>query len=133
MEPLSPAYHTTCQSFQRFMIETLDLRAGSACTCLADDCNTLCQRYPDVAAQILACYAQAEEFRRALLPSLQDGERAREREICSNRDESRMPDSIGPSPTLDSRTAPLERNDSLIGAVEHADFWNTTIIKGGRT
>ncbi|KAK5212209.1 hypothetical protein LTR41_002451 [Exophiala xenobiotica] len=123
MEFLSPANHIACQSFQRFMIETFELRAGSACTCLTDGRDILCQRYPDLAAQIVIFYAQAEKFRRAFLPSSQNAESAREREICFNVNESTTPDSIGPSPTLDSRTDPVERDDSLlVSAVEHYDF-----------
>jgi hypothetical protein len=123
MEFLTPANHIACQIFQRFMIETLELRAESPCTCLADGRDMLCQRYPDVAAQIVVFYAQAEEFRRALLPSSQNAESVREREICFNVNESTTPDSIGPSPTLESRTAPVERDDSLlVSAVEHFDF-----------
>src|SRR4051794_16556896 len=97
MEFLSPANHIACQSFQRFLIEALELRAETACTCLADSVDTLCQRYPDSTAQIVGFCARAEDFRRALLPPPQNAGHVCERDTCINVNESTTPDRIGPS------------------------------------
>lgn len=131
MEFLPPANHIACQSFQRFMVETLGLHAESACTCLADGRDILCQRYPNLANLVVAFYAQAEEFRRALLPPLQNADSACERDLRVNENERTPSDLIGPFLTLEPSTAPVERDDAeLVSAVDHFDF--AAIIKSRR-
>lgn len=122
MEFLSPASHIGCHGFQRFVIETLGFPPKSACTCLANDRDILCQRYPDLAAQIVGFYAQADEFRQALQSSAQNTNNSCERGICVDPNESTAPDSIDLPSMLDSRTALVERDDSLsVSVVEHDD------------
>jgi hypothetical protein len=123
MESLPLKNHLACQSLQRFMIESLELRAERNFTCLVKDCDMLCQRYPDIAPQILDLYARAEELGQTLILSTQNAESPRERMVCSDIDEhARLERSEAP-PALDSGAAVVEKVDtSLVSAVEHMDL-----------
>lgn len=79
----------------------------------------MCQRYPDSALKIVVLYAQAEEIWQALLPSSQNAADPSGREICFDAE----PGSNRACPTHESRTAAVDKDDSLpVGVVQGMDL-----------
>jgi hypothetical protein len=122
MEPLALRDHVVCQSFQRFMIEALELRAQGTCTCLVKACDMICQRYPDLTPHVTIFYAQAAEFRHALSDSSQNAQDPYEHAICFDTDEKARPDSSEACPALESGTATIDKAGSLlVSGIQHMD------------
>jgi hypothetical protein len=132
MKSPTPKDHIACQSIHRFVIEALGVRTKRTCTCLAEARDMICQRYPDLAPQIVAFYAQAIEFRQALLASLRKCESPQEGVRWFDAEENPRPDRSEYSPTLGPATAAVEEDDAtLASAVQHLDLLSVDNIQSG--
>jgi hypothetical protein len=84
----------------------------------------MCQWYPALAPPIVALYAQAIEFRQALLDSCQKSESLHKRARWVDEEEDARPDSSSEVfPTLDPATMAVDKSDSILAsAVQREDL-----------
>ena len=66
MDHPANAGHVACQSFRRFVLECLAPKVEYSCTCLSDDSNSICERYPHLESLIRSVYRDAQAFQQAL-------------------------------------------------------------------
>lgn len=135
MKSPTPRNHIACQSIHRFVIEALGLRTETLCTCLAETRDMLCQRHPDRAPQILAFYAQAIEFRQALLASSRRSESLHEEPRWFVAEEHPRPDERQHSPRFSLPTPvaeEAEEHDSMLtSAVQDMELRNVADVRCG--
>ncbi|KIW35798.1 uncharacterized protein PV06_11862 [Exophiala oligosperma] len=132
--------HAVCDSFQQYLLKAMNSSAARCYTCLSDDSDSLCQRYPNLGSLIREICGDAEAFIQALsLASVPVPEREQELPPTDGRVDDMCVDSreelavtvLEPTPTQAEDTLPTEvsdheqmpSNEDLAGeAVENAQI-----------